>query len=77
MPMFKRPDAEIHYEVYGSGFPILLYAPGGLKSQMEMWGGTSAAYPNGFPWMDPRRRLPTNSPSSPWTSATPASRWPT
>src|SRR3954463_3857054 len=57
MPMFKRADAEIHYEVYGSGFPILLYAPGGLKSQMEMWGGTSAAYPNGFPWMDPRKAL--------------------
>src|SRR6185437_14661375 len=33
------------------------YAPGGLKSQMEMWGGTSAAYPNGFPWMDPRKAL--------------------
>src|SRR3954463_8147370 len=57
MPMFKRADAEIHYEVHGSGFPILLYAPGGLKSQMEMWGGTSAAYPNGFPWMDPRKAL--------------------
>ena len=57
MPLFKRPDAEIHYEVYGSGFPILLYAPGGLKSEMEMWGGTSAAYPNGFPWMDPRKAL--------------------
>ncbi|MBN9088354.1 MAG: hypothetical protein J0J01_15725 [Reyranella sp.] len=49
MPMFKRADAEIHYEVHGSGFPVLLYAPGGLKSQMEMWGGISAAYPNGFP----------------------------
>ena len=49
MPMFKRADAEIHYAVHGSGFPILLYAPGGLKSQMDMWGGESAAYPNGFP----------------------------
>jgi pimeloyl-ACP methyl ester carboxylesterase len=57
MPMFKRADAEIHYEVYGSGFPVLLYAPGGLKSQMAMWGGTSANYPNGFPWMDPRTAL--------------------
>ena len=57
MPMFKRADAEIHYTVTGSGFPILLYAPGGLKSQMEMWGGKSAAYPNGFPWMDPRTAL--------------------
>ena len=57
MPMFKRPDAEIHYTVTGKGFPILLYAPGGLKSEMTMWGGQSAAYPNGFPWMDPRTAL--------------------
>ena len=57
MPMFKRADAEIHYGVYGAGFPVLLFAPGGLKSQMEMWGGTSPNYPNGFPWMDPRQAL--------------------
>jgi len=57
MPMFKRADADIHYEVHGSGFPVLLYAPGGLKSQMGMWGGVSPAYPKGFPWMDPRKAL--------------------
>ena len=57
MPMLKRPDAEIYYEVHGSGFPILLYAPGGLASRVEMWGGKSANYPNGFPWMDPRTAL--------------------
>jgi pimeloyl-ACP methyl ester carboxylesterase len=57
MPMFKRADAEIHYEVHGKGFPILLYAPGGLKSEMNMWGGQSTVYPNGFPWMDPRTAL--------------------
>ena len=44
MPMFKRPDAEIHYTVTGKGFPILLYAPGGLKSEMNMWGGQSTVY---------------------------------
>ena len=57
MPMLKRADAEIYYEVHGAGFPILLYAPGGLRSQVEMWGGSSPAYPNGFPWMDPRTAL--------------------
>jgi len=57
MPMFTRADAEIHYEVHGKGFPILLFAPGGLKSEMNMWGGESANYPNGFPWMDPRTAL--------------------
>ena len=57
MPMLKRPDAEIYYEVHGAGFPILLYAPGGLGSRVEMWGGVSPNYPNGFPWMDPRTAL--------------------
>ncbi len=57
MPILKRADAEIHYEVHGSGFPVLLFAPGGLRSEARMWGGTSPAYPNGFPWMDPREAL--------------------
>jgi pimeloyl-ACP methyl ester carboxylesterase len=51
MPMFKRPDAELYYEVHGSGFPILLFAPGGLKSAAGFW-----SLPNA-PWMDPRTAL--------------------
>ncbi len=47
MPMFKRPDAELYYEVHGSGFPILLFAPGGLKSSIEFWTRP------GLPWMNP------------------------
>ena len=57
MPMFKRADAEINYEVQGSGFPLLLYAPGGLRSQLAYWGGESAAYPNGFPLDGPAQAL--------------------
>jgi hypothetical protein len=37
MPVLTRPDAEIYYEVHGSGFPLLLFAPGGLRSQLEYW----------------------------------------
>jgi pimeloyl-ACP methyl ester carboxylesterase len=37
MPVLKRADGEIYYEEYGSGFPILLFAPGGLRSRLEMW----------------------------------------
>lgn len=51
MPMLQRPDGEIHYEVHGSGFPVLLFAPGGLRSRAEMWGGTR-------PWVDWTRALP-------------------
>lgn len=37
MPMLQRPDCEIYYEEFGSGFPILLFAPGGLRSNLAMW----------------------------------------
>jgi len=47
MPIFKRPDAELYYEVHGAGFPLLLFAPGGLKSSIEFWTKP------GLPWMNP------------------------
>ncbi len=37
MPTLQRPDGTIQYEIYGEGFPVLLYAPGGLRSRMAMW----------------------------------------
>jgi pimeloyl-ACP methyl ester carboxylesterase len=39
MPTIERPDgATIRFEVYGSGYPLLLIAPGGVSSQVESWG---------------------------------------
>ncbi len=39
MPHITRPDgAIIRYEVYGSGYPLLLIAPGGISSSVEFWG---------------------------------------
>ena len=38
MPTITRPDgATIRYEVSGSGYPLLLVAPGGVSSQVEFW----------------------------------------
>ena len=37
MPILQRDDAEIYFEEYGSGYPVLLFAPGGLRSRLEMW----------------------------------------
>lgn len=37
MPTFKRGDVSIYFEEYGSGFPILLFAPGGMRSNIEFW----------------------------------------
>jgi hypothetical protein len=42
MPVLKRNDAEIYFEEFGSGYPVLLFAPGGLRSRIEMWHATSA-----------------------------------
>lgn len=38
MPQISRPDgAQIYYEVKGQGFPLLLFAPGGINSQVSFW----------------------------------------
>jgi pimeloyl-ACP methyl ester carboxylesterase len=37
MPVLERDDSRIHYEVHGSGYPILLFAPGFLSSRIERW----------------------------------------
>lgn len=37
MPTFARGDATIRYEEYGSGFPLLLFAPGGMRSRIDFW----------------------------------------
>jgi pimeloyl-ACP methyl ester carboxylesterase len=38
MPYVDRPDgARIYYEVRGQGFPLLLFAPGGINSQVSFW----------------------------------------
>lgn len=53
MPVLKRPDAEIYYEVHGSGFPILLFAPGGLRSNVAYWSQSVANPALPPPYMNP------------------------
>lgn len=57
MPFVTRPDAEIYYEEYGSGYPVLLFAPGSLMSQMGFWRRPRKD-PDSVPvWMDPTVEL--------------------
>lgn len=53
MPMLSTKGCELYYEVHGSGFPVLLYAPGFLSSRIQRWS-TNPAKP-GVPqdWLDP------------------------
>ncbi|HWZ92111.1 MAG TPA: alpha/beta hydrolase [Polyangiaceae bacterium] len=40
MPSFTRGEIRIQYEVHGAGYPVLLFAPGGMRSAMEFWQRT-------------------------------------
>lgn len=40
MPIAEIGDASIYYEEAGSGAPLLLIAPGGMKSAISFWSGT-------------------------------------
>ena len=57
MPIFTHGDAEIHYEVHGQGFPLLLFAPGGLRSQLDYWKASPADPTKPAPWMNPMKAL--------------------
>ncbi|MDA1075029.1 MAG: alpha/beta hydrolase [Proteobacteria bacterium] len=37
MAMFEHGDVRIHFEEQGDGFPILLIAPGGMRSTIAAW----------------------------------------
>ncbi len=40
MPVFSDQDVHLYYEEYGAGFPILLFAPGGMRSSIPFWEGS-------------------------------------
>ncbi len=48
MAEFENQTVSIHYDVEGDGFPVLLIAPGGMRSANELW--------NNMPW-NPRAAL--------------------
>jgi pimeloyl-ACP methyl ester carboxylesterase len=37
MPFFQNGEVRIHYEVSGSGYPVLMLAPGGMRSTIDFW----------------------------------------
>ncbi len=40
MAFFESGELKLYYEEHGSGFPILLIAPGGMRSEMTFWERT-------------------------------------
>lgn len=39
MPIFSKDGVSIYYETTGEGFPVLLFAPGGMRSAISYWTG--------------------------------------
>jgi pimeloyl-ACP methyl ester carboxylesterase len=37
MPTFERDGVSLYYEEFGTGYPLLLFAPGGMRSAIEFW----------------------------------------
>jgi pimeloyl-ACP methyl ester carboxylesterase len=40
VPYFESGDVKLYYETHGEGFPVLLIAPGGMRSEMTFWERT-------------------------------------
>jgi len=40
MPFYTRDGANIYFEEHGTGFPVLLIAPGGMRSAVSFWDNT-------------------------------------
>jgi pimeloyl-ACP methyl ester carboxylesterase len=55
MPVFKRGSTAISYEVHGSGHPLLLLAPGGMRSAATLWA-QQPGRPRP-PWINPLEDL--------------------
>jgi pimeloyl-ACP methyl ester carboxylesterase len=57
MPVLDTGEATIEYAVYGEGYPLALFAPGGMHSIAQMWAQYSASPGQPPPWFDPRTAL--------------------
>src|ERR1700730_988146 len=75
MPQFEYDLTSIYFEEHGSGFPLLLIAPGAMNSTIEMWANATinplALYEDAFHLiaMDQRnagRSFGPLEPSDPW-----------
>jgi pimeloyl-ACP methyl ester carboxylesterase len=59
MPIFEYDSAGIHYEEFGSGFPVVIFAPGGLRSELAYWHSSPSNPAAAPPWMNPMTELAT------------------
>jgi pimeloyl-ACP methyl ester carboxylesterase len=57
MAVLEGNGLSLHYEEFGEGFPLLLFAPGGMHSMMQFWSSRPGAPGEELPWIDPTADL--------------------
>ena len=57
MPDLDVTGGHIHYEIYGTGYPVLLFAPGFLSSRIERWSRNPERPGVPQDWLDPIAEL--------------------
>jgi pimeloyl-ACP methyl ester carboxylesterase len=53
MPFLTVPGGQIYYEDHGTGYPVLLFAPGFLSSRIERWRSNPSRPGVAQDWVDP------------------------
>jgi pimeloyl-ACP methyl ester carboxylesterase len=57
MAVMERGAARIYYELSGAGYPLVLFAPGGMQSIARLWRERPDAPGVRLPWIDPTIEL--------------------
>jgi len=57
MPTLKIPDEEIYHDVHGSGHPLMIFAPGGLRSELAFLRRRPSNPSAPAAWIDPMKAL--------------------
>jgi pimeloyl-ACP methyl ester carboxylesterase len=57
MPMYERDGVSLRYEEFGDGFPLILFAPGGMHSTIQFWRSRPDSPGEKLPWIDPTADL--------------------
>ncbi len=57
MPVFESEGRSLRYEQHGEGFPLILFAPGGMRSAMQLWRSRPDTPNEKPPWIDPTADL--------------------
>jgi pimeloyl-ACP methyl ester carboxylesterase len=57
LPVLDEHGIRIHYDLHGEGYPLVLFAPGGMQSIAQLWRERPDAPGEHLPWIDPPSEL--------------------